>query len=432
MKRACAVFLSLVLVCGCLAGCSQKKGNDITVESIISHLKQSGIPITYEIVYTNDNDPNGNKDHAYLQKGNFSDERIEVEYEEAEPKSGTIEIFNDIDEVKERADYINQISVLDTYKYQVITDNILLRLNSAFTEEQVSEYSAAIDGDIYHSPSQEDHKFAYCYGQPFIIHAKQLADGMTLDEAISIMGFDPQEKLSTCFWFDELSTNSVYVNHENDGTISRVNISIASEETDKSTSTPNSEAQSEQNNSSSESLSSQEAPVSSKKPITSSQASNEVTSKAPQTPIAPSGGTASQRNAISKAKSYLRFSAFSYEGLIGQLEFEGFSHEDAIFGADNCGANWDEQAIKKAKSYLDFSAFSYKGLIGQLEYEKFTHAQAVYGTDNCGADWNEQAVKKAESYLKYSSFSRESLISQLEFDGFTHDQAVYGVTSTGL
>lgn len=168
-------------------------------------------------------------------------------------------------------------------------------------------------------------------------------------------------------------------------------------------------------------------PTQSKKPATTSQASSVMPSQ-----TTPSGGTASQQNAVSKAKSYLRFSAYSYEGLIEQLEFEGFSHEDAIFGADNCGANWDEQAIKKAKSYLDFSAFSYKGLIGQLEYEKFTHAQAVYGTDNCGADWNEQAVKKAESYLKYSSFSRESLISQLEFDGFTHDQAVYGVTSTGL
>ncbi|MBQ3413354.1 Ltp family lipoprotein, partial [Candidatus Saccharibacteria bacterium] len=68
----------------------------------------------------------------------------------------------------------------------------------------------------------------------------------------------------------------------------------------------------------------------------------------------------------------------------------------------------------------------------QLEYEKFTHDQAVYGVDNCGADWNEQAVKKAASYLKYSSFSRDRLISQLEYEGFTHAQAVYGVTQNGL
>ena len=59
----------------------------------------------------------------------------------------------------------------------------------------------------------------------------------------------------------------------------------------------------------------------------------------------------SQRNALEKAKDYLDFSAFSYTGLIGQLEYEGFSTEDATFGADNCGADWNEQAAKKAQSY---------------------------------------------------------------------------------
>lgn len=140
----------------------------------------------------------------------------------------------------------------------------------------------------------------------------------------------------------------------------------------------------------------------------------------------------SKQNALKKAETYLNFSAFSYLGLINQLEFEKFSHEDAVYGADNCGANWNEQALKKAKSYLDFSAFSYSGLIDQLEFEKFTAEQAKYGADNCGANWNEQAAKKAESYLKTFSFSRQGLIDQLEFEGFTYEQAVYGVNSVGL
>jgi outer membrane murein-binding lipoprotein Lpp len=38
-----------------------------------------------------------------------------------------------------------------------------------------------------------------------------------------------------------------------------------------------------------------------------------------------------------------------------------------------------EQAVKSAISYLKYSSFSYEGLIEQLEYEKFTHEQAVYG-----------------------------------------------------
>ena len=145
-----------------------------------------------------------------------------------------------------------------------------------------------------------------------------------------------------------------------------------------------------------------------------------------------SNETVSQMNAVQKAKSYINYSAFSREGLIAQLEFEKFSHEDAVYGADHCGADWNEQALKKAKAYLNYSAFSYLGLIDQLEFDKFTSEQARYAVDRCGADWNEQAAKKAKSYLSYSSFSREGLIAQLEFEKFTHEQAVYGVEANGL
>lgn len=89
-------------------------------------------------------------------------------------------------------------------------------------------------------------------------------------------------------------------------------------------------------------------------------------------------------------------------------------------------------ALESAKSYLEYSAFSYNGLVEQLEYEKYSHEDAVYAADHCGADWNEQAAKSAESYLAYSSFSRDGLIEQLEYEGFTHEQAVYGVEQNGL
>lgn len=88
-------------------------------------------------------------------------------------------------------------------------------------------------------------------------------------------------------------------------------------------------------------------------------------------------------------------------------------------------------ALKQAKNYLDFSAFSYNGLISQLEYEQYSHEDAVFAADNCGADWNEQAVEKAKSYLEFSSFSRDGLIEQLEYEGFTHEQAIYGAEANG-
>ncbi|MCA9384059.1 Ltp family lipoprotein, partial [Candidatus Dojkabacteria bacterium] len=44
----------------------------------------------------------------------------------------------------------------------------------------------------------------------------------------------------------------------------------------------------------------------------------------------------------------------------------------------------DEQAAKKAKSYQDLSGFSRDGLIKQLEFEGFTTDQAAYGADSVG------------------------------------------------
>ena len=66
-----------------------------------------------------------------------------------------------------------------------------------------------------------------------------------------------------------------------------------------------------------------------------------------------------------------------------------------------------------------------------MEYEGFTHQEAVYGVDNSGADWNKQAALKAQSYLDYSALSREGLIEQLEYEGFTREQAEYGVEAVG-
>ena len=94
--------------------------------------------------------------------------------------------------------------------------------------------------------------------------------------------------------------------------------------------------------------------------------------------------TMGQRNALSKANSYLSLTAFSRQGLIEQLEYEGFSHSDCVYAVNHCGADWNEQAALKAESYLELTSFSRSGLIDQLVYEGFTRAQAVYGVDAVG------------------------------------------------
>lgn len=141
--------------------------------------------------------------------------------------------------------------------------------------------------------------------------------------------------------------------------------------------------------------------------------------------------TMGQKNALGQANSYLSLMHFSRTGLIDQLEFEGYTTEEATFAVDNCGADWSEQAAGKALDYLNTMAFSYSGLIDQLEFEGFTTEEATHGVDACGADWNEQAALKAQSYLDLMSFSRSQLIDQLEFEGFTTEQAEYGATAVG-
>ena len=145
-----------------------------------------------------------------------------------------------------------------------------------------------------------------------------------------------------------------------------------------------------------------------------------------------STGTVSQQNAKSRATSYLRSSSFSRSGLIGQLQYDGFSIDDATYGVDALNTNWNAQAVKKATSYLRTSSFSRSGLIDQMIFEGFSSSESIYGVDALNTDWNLQAAKKAASYLQSSSFTRGSLISQLLFEGFSQSQAEYGVSTTGL
>ena len=94
--------------------------------------------------------------------------------------------------------------------------------------------------------------------------------------------------------------------------------------------------------------------------------------------------TMGQKNALQSAQQYLSIMAFSHDGLMDQLKFDGYSDEEATFAADNCGADWNEQAVKSAKQYLDLMSFSRDGLIDQLEFDGYTSEQASHATDAVG------------------------------------------------
>ncbi len=135
----------------------------------------------------------------------------------------------------------------------------------------------------------------------------------------------------------------------------------------------------------------------------------------------------------------------SITGISGQTEYYCKEHYDELeelinmlldstksssdsYGSASMG---EKNALSMAKNYIDIMPFSYSGLVEQLEFEGYSHSEAVYGADNCGADWNKQAEKQAANYLALMPFSRQELIEQLEFEGYTHSQAVYGAEANG-
>ena len=99
---------------------------------------------------------------------------------------------------------------------------------------------------------------------------------------------------------------------------------------------------------------------------------------------------------------------------------------------DAQNADWNEQASQSARNLLSFGGFSRQGLIEQLEYEGYTNSEATFGADAQNADWNEQASRVAQSYLDFAEFTRQELVNQLLFDDFAQSEAEYGVNAVGL
>jgi outer membrane biosynthesis protein TonB len=123
-------------------------------------------------------------------------------------------------------------------------------------------------------------------------------------------------------------------------------------------------------------------------PPTTSKPAPPTTSAPPTSPALPRA-TVSQANAAKAAQGYLKFSAFSCQGLIDQLIYEKYSSADAQYGANATGVCTDPavsqaNAAKAAQQYLKSSAFSCQELIDQLIYEQYSAADALYGATSTG------------------------------------------------
>lgn len=123
-------------------------------------------------------------------------------------------------------------------------------------------------------------------------------------------------------------------------------------------------------------------------------------------------------------------------GTIGQAD-DGAKTEDtkADDKADKPALTMQEQqAQRSAQNYLDIMGMSRSGLIKQLEFDGFTRdeAKAAVKSLDPKPDWNDEAAQAAQNYLDTMGMSRSGLIEQLRFDGFTKAQAEHGADEVGL
>lgn len=92
-----------------------------------------------------------------------------------------------------------------------------------------------------------------------------------------------------------------------------------------------------------------------------------------------------------------------------------------------------DEALARAKVLVSERALSYEQTVQALGGEGYTANEAVYGASSCGADWNMQAVRKAEEYLVADpEMTADQLAQKLEMDGFSDEEVQYGVDENRL
>jgi hypothetical protein len=100
--------------------------------------------------------------------------------------------------------------------------------------------------------------------------------------------------------------------------------------------------------------------------------------------------TQQQQSAREEAQQYLATTAFSYQGLIDQLDSSagsGYSVNDATVSVNSLTVDWNAEAVQSAKQYMQLTPMSCQDLIDQLDSsagDQYTVAQATYGATQAG------------------------------------------------
>lgn len=159
IKRLMLFFAVILVILFGLTACNNiKEKQQLTAEEIVVKLKEKGLNIGKYVTYTEETDLNDllGRPNQYISKTTFEvvgleqinsnlDSEYFLEEEINEPIGGTVEVFNNEEDMKKRKEYVEAISssmsALAEYSYS--KDYVLLRLNHELTPSQAKEYEKA-------------------------------------------------------------------------------------------------------------------------------------------------------------------------------------------------------------------------------------------------------------------------------------------------
>lgn len=101
-------------------------------------------------VYTAATDPNNllGRPGGYTSKADFTDQRAQPDLDDAVQKGGSVEVYDDPADAKERAEYIattlKKVKIFGT-EYHYLKGGILLRVSGELTPDEAAEYQTALN-----------------------------------------------------------------------------------------------------------------------------------------------------------------------------------------------------------------------------------------------------------------------------------------------
>lgn len=148
-RRVTALLATVIaLAAGCGVPAEQR-----TAEQVMRELVARVGPAQPSVVYTAETDPHNllGRPGGYTSKASFIDERIDIsqvidDRPGAVDVGGSVEVFEDADAAKHRADYVRQVTQAAPafVEYDYVSGPVLLRVSGQLTPRQAAAYEVVL------------------------------------------------------------------------------------------------------------------------------------------------------------------------------------------------------------------------------------------------------------------------------------------------